>query len=187
MEGKGFRPNSGEQDEGQARPNPSIAAESHFQTSHVERISKLPTEDQFFMEKPHEEESGKTNAETEVQSMVSVPIHQDTSSVPPMTTLEEARKKETNVDVSSQEPPPRSPPSPPPPPPPPAGASSAPDDSILDEQLHLSDNEDSGNDHIPKANLRQDWWKPLPEKERPATPEPAWTISSSNKSDVANN
>ncbi|GJV97278.1 hypothetical protein Tco_1548855, partial [Tanacetum coccineum] len=42
--------------------------------------------DQFFVEKPHEEELGKTNAETEVQSMVSVPIHQDTSSVPPMTT-----------------------------------------------------------------------------------------------------
>ncbi|GKF23991.1 hypothetical protein Tco_0076313, partial [Tanacetum coccineum] len=42
--------------------------------------------DQFFMEKPHEEESGKTNAETEVQSMVSVPIHQDPSSVPLMTT-----------------------------------------------------------------------------------------------------
>nr|GFB71571.1 hypothetical protein [Tanacetum cinerariifolium] len=33
-----------------------------------------------------EEEPGKTNAEAEVQSMVSVPIHQDTSSVPPMTT-----------------------------------------------------------------------------------------------------
>nr|GEY09349.1 hypothetical protein [Tanacetum cinerariifolium] len=29
----------------------------------------------------------KTNAEVEVQSMVSVLIHQDTSSVPPMTTL----------------------------------------------------------------------------------------------------
>ncbi|GKG11165.1 hypothetical protein Tco_0342565, partial [Tanacetum coccineum] len=41
----------------------------------------------FFVEKPHEEESGKTNAETEVQSMVSVPIHQDTSSVPLMITL----------------------------------------------------------------------------------------------------
>ncbi|GJR50509.1 hypothetical protein Tco_1401030 [Tanacetum coccineum] len=37
-------------------------------------------------EKPHKEESGKTNAETEVQSMVSVPIHQDTSLVPPITT-----------------------------------------------------------------------------------------------------
>ncbi|GKD08535.1 hypothetical protein Tco_1188220, partial [Tanacetum coccineum] len=43
--------------------------------------------DQFFMEKPHEQESRKTNAETEVQSMVSVLIHQDTSSVPPVTTL----------------------------------------------------------------------------------------------------
>ncbi|GKF25927.1 hypothetical protein Tco_0081821 [Tanacetum coccineum] len=41
---------------------------------------------QFFMEKPQEEGPGKTNAEAEVQSMVSVPIHQDTSSVPPMTT-----------------------------------------------------------------------------------------------------
>ncbi|GKF06576.1 retrovirus-related pol polyprotein from transposon TNT 1-94 [Tanacetum coccineum] len=43
--------------------------------------------DQFFMEKPQEEEPGKTNAKAEVQSMVLVPIHQDTSSVPPMTTL----------------------------------------------------------------------------------------------------
>nr|GEW73049.1 hypothetical protein [Tanacetum cinerariifolium] len=34
-----------------------------------------------------EEELGKTNVEAEVQSMVSVPIHQDTSSVPSMTTL----------------------------------------------------------------------------------------------------
>ncbi|GJW50134.1 hypothetical protein Tco_0091485 [Tanacetum coccineum] len=50
------------------------------------------------------------------------------------------------------------------------------DDSIPDKQVHLSDDEDSGNDHLPKANLRQDWWKPLPEEERPATPEPAWTI-----------
>nr|GEW07219.1 hypothetical protein [Tanacetum cinerariifolium] len=38
------------------------------------------------MEKQQEEDPGKTNAEAEVQSMVSVPIHQDTSSVPPMTT-----------------------------------------------------------------------------------------------------
>ncbi|GJX93051.1 hypothetical protein Tco_0347637, partial [Tanacetum coccineum] len=31
--------------------------------------------DLFFVEKPHEEELGKMNAETEVQSMVLVPIH----------------------------------------------------------------------------------------------------------------
>ncbi|GKD59569.1 hypothetical protein Tco_1297078, partial [Tanacetum coccineum] len=42
--------------------------------------------DQFFMEKTQEEEPRKTNAKAEVQSMVSVPIHQDTSSVPLMTT-----------------------------------------------------------------------------------------------------
>ncbi|GJU57831.1 hypothetical protein Tco_1235597 [Tanacetum coccineum] len=48
----------------------------------VQENLKLPTEDQ----KPQEEEPGKTNAEAEVLSIVSVPIHQDTSSVPPMTT-----------------------------------------------------------------------------------------------------
>ncbi|GJS03783.1 hypothetical protein Tco_0320291 [Tanacetum coccineum] len=61
------------------------------------------------------------------------------------------------------------------------------DDFIPDEQVHLSDDEDTGNDHLPKADLRKDWWKPLPEEERPATPEPAWTIPSSNVSDVENN
>ncbi|GJY49240.1 retrovirus-related pol polyprotein from transposon TNT 1-94 [Tanacetum coccineum] len=132
-------PNPGEQDEGQAGPNPGIqdegqvgsnpgdAVESQPQPSpgvhagpnreHMdfEENLKLPTEDQvileepassmgtlsslqnldkdlnftdqFFVKKPHEEESGKTNAETEVQLMVLVPIHQDTSSVPPMTPL----------------------------------------------------------------------------------------------------
>ncbi|GJV38634.1 retrovirus-related pol polyprotein from transposon TNT 1-94 [Tanacetum coccineum] len=61
------------------------------------------------------------------------------------------------------------------------------DDSILDEQGHLSDDEDSGNDHLSKADSRQYWWKPLPEEKRPATPEPAWTIPSSNVSDIENN
>ncbi|GJS36571.1 hypothetical protein Tco_0534953 [Tanacetum coccineum] len=35
--------------------------------------------------------------------------------------------------------------------------------------------------------MRKGWWKPLLEEERPATPEPAWTIPSSNISDVENN
>ncbi|GKF59608.1 hypothetical protein Tco_0176394, partial [Tanacetum coccineum] len=53
--------------------------------------------------------------------------------------------------------------------------------------VHLSNDEDNGSDHLPKADMRKDWWKPLPEEERPATPEPAWTIPSSNVSDVENN
>ncbi|GKD64687.1 hypothetical protein Tco_1306795, partial [Tanacetum coccineum] len=60
------------------------------------------------------------------------------------------------------------------------------DDSIPDEQVHFSDDEDSGNDHLPKADSRQDWWKPLPKEKRPATPEPAWTILS-NVSCIENN
>ncbi|GJR78469.1 retrovirus-related pol polyprotein from transposon TNT 1-94 [Tanacetum coccineum] len=51
----------------------------------VQENLKLPTKDQLFVEKPQEEEPEKTNTESEVQSMVMVPIHQDTSSVPPMT------------------------------------------------------------------------------------------------------
>ncbi|GJV29848.1 hypothetical protein Tco_1386296 [Tanacetum coccineum] len=43
--------------------------------------------DQFLVEKSQEDEPEKTNTEAEVQSMVTVPIHQDTSSVPLMTTL----------------------------------------------------------------------------------------------------
>nr|GEW46281.1 Gag-Pol polyprotein [Tanacetum cinerariifolium] len=53
------------------------------------------------------------------------------------------------------------------------------DDMAPDEQAQSSDDEDIENDHIPKVNLRQDWWKPL-EEERPATPEPAWSIPSSD-------
>ncbi|GJU62104.1 hypothetical protein Tco_1243939 [Tanacetum coccineum] len=61
------------------------------------------------------------------------------------------------------------------------------DDSIPDEQVHLSDDEDSENDHLPKSDSRQDCWKPLSKEERPATPEPTWTIPSSNVSDIEHN
>ncbi|GJR66115.1 hypothetical protein Tco_0012180 [Tanacetum coccineum] len=38
-----------------------------------------------------------------------------------------------------------------------------------------------------EADTRKDWWKPLPEEERLATPETAWTLLPSNVSDVENN
>nr|GEZ16372.1 hypothetical protein [Tanacetum cinerariifolium] len=92
----------------------------------------------------------------------------------------------------------------PPPLPPPAGTSGAlagisgtqelslidsliQDDSIPNEQIHSSNDEDSENDRLPKADSRKDWWKPPHEEERPTTPEPAWTIPSSNVSDTENN
>ncbi|GKF46154.1 hypothetical protein Tco_0135956, partial [Tanacetum coccineum] len=62
-------------------------ASSSRTLSSLQNLDKdLSFTDQFFVEKPSKEEPGKTNAEAEVQLMVSVPIHQDTSSDPPMTT-----------------------------------------------------------------------------------------------------
>ncbi|GJT02484.1 hypothetical protein Tco_0823653 [Tanacetum coccineum] len=102
---------------------------------------------------------------------------------------EEARKKRRKRrDVPRT--PPGSPPSQTPPLPPPAGESGAPGTSRALGSSQLPPpppSTDSENDHQPKADVRKDWWKPLPEEERPATPEPAWTIPSSNKSDVGNN
>nr|GFB42029.1 hypothetical protein [Tanacetum cinerariifolium] len=62
--------------------------------------------------------------------------------------------------------------------------SKAPNDSILDEQVYLFDDEDFGNDHLPIADSRKGWWKPLSTEERPATPKPTWTIPYSNVSYV---
>ncbi|GKE20960.1 hypothetical protein Tco_1432472, partial [Tanacetum coccineum] len=53
------------------------------------------------------------------------------------------------------------------------------DDTTPDVQVQSSSDEDIGHDHIPMVNLRQNWSKPLTE-DRPATPEPAWSIPSSD-------
>ncbi|GKC80717.1 hypothetical protein Tco_1131491 [Tanacetum coccineum] len=55
--------------------------------SSLQNLDKeLSFTNQFLAEKSQEDEPEKTNTEAEVQSMVTVPIHQDTSSVPLMTT-----------------------------------------------------------------------------------------------------
>ncbi|GKB49240.1 hypothetical protein Tco_0899993, partial [Tanacetum coccineum] len=65
-------------------------------------------------------------------------------------------------------------------------ASSIPEDVFMHEESDfaaqdmVSDDEDIGSRHIPRVNLNQDWFKPLSEDERPATPEPAWSIPSSS-------
>ncbi|GKA95571.1 hypothetical protein Tco_0817609 [Tanacetum coccineum] len=59
------------------------------------------------------------------------------------------------------------------------------DETTADEQAY-SNGDEVGRDHIPTVNLRQSWWKPLTE-DRPATPEPAWTIPSSDLTMPTNN
>ncbi|GKC94692.1 hypothetical protein Tco_1160134 [Tanacetum coccineum] len=60
------------------------------------------------------------------------------------------------------------------------------DDTTVDEQAYSSSGEDVGRDHIPTVNLRQSWWKPITE-DRPATPETAWYIPSSDLTIPTNN
>nr|GEX97147.1 ribonuclease H-like domain-containing protein [Tanacetum cinerariifolium] len=127
---------------------------------------------------------------------VSIPIDTKKPFLKDHDDVDEAHRKKRKRRNSPRTPP-GSPPSQPPPPLPPTGVSGAPesslmdsminDDSIPDEQVHLFDDEDTGNDQLPKADTRKDWWKPQPKEERPATLEPAWTIPSSNMSDVENN
>ncbi|GJT58287.1 hypothetical protein Tco_0993341 [Tanacetum coccineum] len=65
-------------------------------------------------------------------------------------------------------------------------ASYVPEDVLMHEESDFeaqdmrSDDEDSDSRHIPKVSLNQEWFKPLSEEERPATPKPAWSIPSSS-------
>nr|GEU57904.1 hypothetical protein [Tanacetum cinerariifolium] len=60
------------------------------------------------------------------------------------------------------------------------------EDMAPNEQAQSSKDEDIRSAHISKVNLRQDWLKPF-EEERPATPEPAWSIPSSDVPVPTNN
>ncbi|GKE57851.1 hypothetical protein Tco_1497036, partial [Tanacetum coccineum] len=106
--------NPGDDAVSQPQPSHVVHAGPNLEHMDVEENLKLPTEDQvrleepacsagtlsslryidkefsftnqFLEEKSPKDEPKKTNTESEVQSMVKVPIHQDTSSVPLMTT-----------------------------------------------------------------------------------------------------
>ncbi|GKA87837.1 hypothetical protein Tco_0809601 [Tanacetum coccineum] len=71
--------------EGEVRlEEPASSAETLSSLQNLDK--ELSFTDQFLVEKSQEDEPEKSNTEAEVQSMVMVPIHQDTSSVPLMTT-----------------------------------------------------------------------------------------------------
>ncbi|GKD70725.1 hypothetical protein Tco_1324815, partial [Tanacetum coccineum] len=63
---------------------------------------------QFLEEKSQEDQPAKTNTKSKVQSMVTVPIHQDTSSIPLMTTLVIDLTVSQPVSTTVEAPPPTS-------------------------------------------------------------------------------
>ncbi|GJW07261.1 hypothetical protein Tco_1569684 [Tanacetum coccineum] len=58
------------------------------------------------------------------------------------------------------------------------------EDIPIQDSDNISDSEDTDSAHLPKTKQRPEWLKPIPDDERPATPEPAWVISTSHIPDV---
>nr|GEZ67837.1 hypothetical protein [Tanacetum cinerariifolium] len=50
------------------------------------------------------------------------------------------------------------------------------DDNLILEDMHLSESEDTSVTHLLKIKTRPDWLKPVPEEDKPETPEPDWVI-----------
>ncbi|GJX01077.1 hypothetical protein Tco_0184990 [Tanacetum coccineum] len=60
------------------------------------------------------------------------------------------------------------------------------DDIPMQDEGHVSDLEDTDNAHIPKVSTTT-WFKPILEGERPAIPEPKWTIPPNDFHEPENN
>ncbi|GJT24157.1 hypothetical protein Tco_0894094 [Tanacetum coccineum] len=61
------------------------------------------------------------------------------------------------------------------------------DDVLIPDDVHISDSEDIGVAHLPKIKTRPDWLKPIPEEERPKTPEPDWVVPPNDLPEPENN
>ncbi|GJU47754.1 retrovirus-related pol polyprotein from transposon TNT 1-94 [Tanacetum coccineum] len=61
------------------------------------------------------------------------------------------------------------------------------DDASTRDEGHVSDLEDTNNAYVPKVPDTTTWFKPIPEEERPATPEPEWTIPPNDFPEPENN
>ncbi|GJZ77985.1 hypothetical protein Tco_0642657 [Tanacetum coccineum] len=60
-------------------------------------------------------------------------------------------------------------------------------DVPIPDDMNISDSEDTDTTHLPKIKTRPDWLKPVPEEDRPATPEPDWVIPLNDLPKTENN
>ncbi|GKD28365.1 hypothetical protein Tco_1239143 [Tanacetum coccineum] len=81
------RSDPGQSHVAQARPNPEPMHEDFISIVYPKNLKDAFTfGDQFLNDKSIEKEPGKANVKTEVESMVTIPIHQASLSVPPLST-----------------------------------------------------------------------------------------------------
>ncbi|GJU69714.1 hypothetical protein Tco_1255973 [Tanacetum coccineum] len=60
-------------------------------------------------------------------------------------------------------------------------------DIPIPDSANIFDLEDTDSAQLPKTKQRPEWLRPIPDDERPATPEPAWVIPTSHIPDAENN
>ncbi|GKA81943.1 hypothetical protein Tco_0788691 [Tanacetum coccineum] len=61
------------------------------------------------------------------------------------------------------------------------------EDIPIPDSANISDSKDTNSAHLLKIKQRPEWLKPIPDDERPATPEPTWVIPTSYIPDPKNN
>ncbi|GJT99756.1 hypothetical protein Tco_1110095, partial [Tanacetum coccineum] len=60
-------------------------------------------------------------------------------------------------------------------------------DVSVPDDVNISDSEDTNTAHLPKIKTRLDWLNPVPEEDRPETPEPDWIIPPNDLPETENN
>ncbi|GKD58571.1 hypothetical protein Tco_1296080, partial [Tanacetum coccineum] len=60
-------------------------------------------------------------------------------------------------------------------------------DNPISDEGHVSDPEDNDNAHMPKILDTSTWFRPIPEEERPTSPEPEWVIPPIDLPEADNN
>ncbi|GKC63873.1 hypothetical protein Tco_1096471, partial [Tanacetum coccineum] len=61
------------------------------------------------------------------------------------------------------------------------------EDVPMPDDMNISDSEDTNTAHLPKTKARPDWLKPVPEEDRPASPETDWVIPPNELLETENN
>ena len=61
------------------------------------------------------------------------------------------------------------------------------DDIQKQEEMNLSDTDDTDHVHLPKIPTSADWFRPIQEEERPKTPEPDWVVPKNALPEPENN
>ncbi|GJZ19746.1 hypothetical protein Tco_0556336 [Tanacetum coccineum] len=131
--------------------------------------------DPFINDKSTKDEPRKLNVEAEVISMVTVPIYQASSLVPPLrrTRISITRLRILDPSTSKKQSGPH--------------LEQPVEDIPMPDTTTISDSEDTDSTHLLKIKPTSEWLKPIPEEDRPETPKPNWSVPTNDMLEPENN